>query len=96
MGTLRLIDCNLIVEEPESPLSDLLNELKIANGGRFAGLPDAVAIFPDERIAFREAKVAKRDRLNRPQHAFARLARSILGDRFDLAVVEWGYSVAEL
>jgi len=38
---------------------------------------------------------AKKDRLNPPQHAFARIARRILGEKLDLAAVEWGYEVAE-
>lgn len=95
LGRLRLIDTELMCVEPQPPLSELLQSLHTANGGRWAGLPDAVALFPDGRIALREAKVAKKDRLNAPQHAFARAARQLLGDKLDLAVIEWGYEVAE-
>jgi hypothetical protein len=62
---------------------------------KFRGLPDAIGIFPDGRVALREAKLAKKDRLNKNQHAFARAARTILGARLDLAVVEWGYEAAK-
>ena len=95
MGRLRLLNPDLVCVEATPPLSELLQQLRAANGGRWAGLPDAIAIFPDGRIALREAKVAKRDRLNRPQHEFARAAYKLLGHKLDLAVVEWGHEVAE-
>lgn len=95
LGELRLIDPDLFCIEPPTPLAELLASLRAANEGRWAGLPDAVAIFANGRVAFREAKVAKKDRLNPPQHAFARVARRLLGQKLDLAAVEWGYEVAE-
>jgi hypothetical protein len=95
LGQLRFIDPDLFCVEPSVLLLDLLKKLHASNGGRWAGLPDAVAIFPEGRVAFREAKVAKKDRLNEPQHAFARVARRLLGVKLDLAVVEWGYEIAE-
>jgi hypothetical protein len=95
MGRLRFVNTNLICIEPKPPLSQLLDELRAANGGSLAGLPDAIGIFPDGRIALREAKVAKKDRLNENQHVFARTARKALGARLDLAVVEWGYEAAK-
>jgi hypothetical protein len=94
LGELRLLDADLVCIEPPPVLDELFAALRAANGGRWAGLPDAIAIFPDGRIVFREAKVAKKDRLNAPQHAFARIARRLLGDKLDLAAVEWGYEVA--
>lgn len=95
-GRLTLVDPELICIEASSPLSDLLESLRLANNGSLGGLPDAVAIFPDGRVAMREAKVAKKgDRLNKAQHAFAPVARQLLGEKLDLAVVEWGYEAAE-
>ena len=95
LGELRLLDPDLKVIEPPTVLEQLLTALRALNGGRWAGLPDAVAVFPHDRIVFREAKVAKKDRLNPAQHAFARIARQLLGEKLDLAVVEWGYEAAE-
>jgi hypothetical protein len=95
LGELRLLDPDLRCIEPPAALEELFAALRATNGGRWAGLPDAVAIFPDGRVAFREAKVAKKDRLNPPQHAFARMALQLFGDKLDLAAVEWGYEVAE-
>lgn len=95
LGVLRLLDPDLVCIEPPGPLKELFAALRAANGGRWAGLPDAVAVFPDGRIVFREAKVAKKDRLNPPQHAFARIARALLGEKLDLTAVEWGYEVAD-
>jgi hypothetical protein len=95
MGRLSVVDPDLICIEPPLALSKLLDDLRSANGGRWAGLPDAVGIFADGRVALREAKVAKKDRLSAAQHGFARAARQLLGQRLDLAVVEWGYDVAE-
>jgi hypothetical protein len=49
-----------------------------------------IALFPDGRVAMREAKVRGKDRLSKTQHPFARLVRALLGGSLDLAVVEWG------
>jgi hypothetical protein len=95
LNRLTLLTPDLICVEPIPPLSELLDALRAANEGSLAGLPDAIAIFPDGSVAMREAKVAKKDRLNRPQHAFAPVARRLLGGKLDLAVVEWGYEAAE-
>jgi hypothetical protein len=38
----------------------------------------------------REAKVKGKDKLSDTQHPFARVARALLRERLDLAVVEWG------
>ena len=94
LGVLRMIDSDLVVIEAEPQLRELLECLYQANGCRWAGLPDAVAMFPDGRVFMREAKVAKKDRLSPNQHAFARVARKVLGGALDLAVVEWGYEAA--
>lgn len=85
---LTLLSPDLICIEASPPLSDLLATLRAANAGSLAGLPDAVSIFPDGRVVMREAKVAKKDRLNLPQHAFAPVARRLLGKTLDLAVIE--------
>lgn len=90
-GQLRFVSTDLICIVPGPPLSGVLEELRAANGNSLRGLPDAIGIFPDGRVALREAKRAKKDRLNPNQHAFARAARQVLGDRLDLAVVEWAY-----
>jgi hypothetical protein len=95
MGRLHFVNTDLICIEPGPPLSQLLDDLRAANEGSLAGLPDAIAIFPDGRVALREAKVAKKDRLNQNQHTFARAARKALGTRLDLGVVEWGYEPGE-
>ena len=81
-------DC--IAVQPEGELGDILHQLHARNGARWAGLPDVIALFPDRRVAMREAKVKRKDRLSKTQHGFARVARALLGDRLDLAVIEWG------
>ena len=58
-------------------------------------MPDVIALFPDGRVAMREAKVRRKDRLSKTQHPFARVARTLLGDRLDLAVIEWGDDLAQ-
>ncbi len=69
----------------------LLDLIRSRTGGSLAGLPDVIAVFPDLRIAFREAKcVDSKDRLSRVQHDLADLLRCLLGDRLDLQVVDWG------
>ncbi len=79
----------LIAVEPKGELADILRQLHAANGRRWGGLPDVVALFPDGRVVMREAKVRGKDRLSKTQHPFARAARALLGDRLELAVVEW-------
>jgi hypothetical protein len=77
----------------DGPLQTLLAQLRLANGGRLGGLPDVLALFPDGKVAMREAKnVAAKDRLGPKQHTFARAAQQLLGSRLDLAVIEWGES----
>ena len=81
---------DLVCVEKSGELGDLLDQLRIANGNRWRGLPDVIALFPDGRVAIREAKVSGKDRVSQTQHEFSKLARCVLGDRLDLAVVEWG------
>jgi len=94
-GRLVLMSPGLVCIEQTGELCDILQQIRVANGGRWAGLPDAVGLFPEGRIAMREAKVAGKDRLSPSQHAFARAARQLFGSRIDFAVVEWGRGVAQ-
>ena len=87
---------DLVCLEWNSEIATLLKKLRSANGDRWAGLPDVIALFPCGRIAMREAKVAGKDKISETQHAFARSARALLGSRFDLAVVEWGRETANV
>jgi hypothetical protein len=73
---------------------DVLRRLKLANGNKWAGLPDAIAYFPDGRVVMFDAKVAKKDRISQTQHDFARVASELLGSRLQLGVVEWGHEAA--
>ncbi len=93
-GCCVFMSPNLICVEPDDNFGAILAALRKANGDRWAGLPDAIAYFPDGRVAMRDAKVAKKDRLSSTQHSFARAARTVLGDKLDLAVVEWGVETA--
>jgi hypothetical protein len=89
-GRTVLVDKDLICVSMDGSLGDLLDRLYKANGSRWAGLPDVIAIFPDGRIGMREAKLSKKDRLSQNQHEFAKISKKLLGDELDLAVVEWG------
>ena len=91
-GRCVLVGPDLVCVREDGALAELLTKLRAAAGGSLGGLPDAIGLFPDGRVAMREAKnVRARDRIGRKQHRFARLARELLGERFDLAVVEWGH-----
>jgi hypothetical protein len=94
-GGLVLVGHDLICVQEEGPVRELLDSLRAAAPGRsLGGLPDILALFPDGRVAMREAKnVAAKDRLGPKQHAFAIVARNLLGEKLDLAVVEWGHSI---
>ncbi|MBI4782245.1 MAG: hypothetical protein HY785_13140 [Oscillatoriophycideae cyanobacterium NC_groundwater_1537_Pr4_S-0.65um_50_18] len=93
-GGLVLVDSDLVCVREEGQIQELLDILRTDNGGNLGGLPDAIAIFPDGRIAMREAKnIATKDRLSRKQHDFASIAQRLLGDRLNLTVVEWGRSL---
>jgi hypothetical protein len=89
-GGVVFMSPELVAVQPDGELADILQRLYAANGDRWAGLPDVIALFPDGRVAMREAKVKGKDRLSKTQHPFARIARALLGDRLDLAVIEWG------
>jgi len=92
-GRLVLVSPDLICVREEGLIKELLDVLRTETGGRLGGLPDVIAVFPDGRIAMREAKnAAKKDRLRQNQHDFARVAQKLFGDRLSLAVVEWGRS----
>jgi hypothetical protein len=94
LGRMKLIGGDFRCLVAEGCLGELLDQLRAANEGKWAGLSDAIGIFGDGRVALREAKVAGKDPLSRAQHGFARVAQELLGDRLDLAVVEWSYEEA--
>jgi hypothetical protein len=56
--------------------------------GSAGGFPDVVGA-RGTSVMMREMKLSRRDRLNANQHEFARVAQAMLGERLDLAVVEW-------
>ena len=94
-GTSRvLLGPEPVCVAKEGEMAILLERLRAANGHRWAGLPDVIAFGADGKVVMREAKVAGKDRLSKTQHAFGRGARSVLGERLDLAVVEWGKETA--
>lgn len=74
--------------EVEPAIGSVLEQLAAANGGRYGGMPDVVGRRGD-MIIMREAKRAGKDALRSNQESFADVARRVLGDRLDLAVVEW-------
>lgn len=79
---------DLVCVKVEGELWDVLQEIKAALG-KWSGLPDAIALFPDGRIVMRDMK-AGRDKLQETQHAFARTARGLFPGRIEFGVVEWG------
>lgn len=89
-GRLVLMSPDLVCIELTGELSRILHAVKNATGNRWAGVPDAIAVFPDGRIVMRDAKVAGKDRVSETQHTFARAARQLFGNRIEFAVVEWG------
>jgi hypothetical protein len=90
-GTCVLVGPDLVCISDDSPLHELVVQIRAATGGRLGGLPDVLAVFPDGRIAMREAKnVAAKDRLGPKQHSVARVVQRLFGARLDLRVVEWG------
>jgi hypothetical protein len=70
-------------------------DIRAANGNKWAGLPDALAIFPDGRIVMREGKLVGKDKVSDTQHAFARAACSLFASRVDFGVIEWGRRAAQ-
>ena len=91
-GRLVLVNSDLICVQEDGQIKEILDAVRSKTSGSLSGLPDVIAVFSDGRIAMREAKVAKKDRLQKNQHNFARVAQKLFGNRLDLAVVEWGYS----
>ena len=92
-GGLVLVGPDLVCVEANEDIAKILNELRAAMNGKLGGLPDVIALFPNGRIAMREAKhvgTRCKDRLGPKQHALAQVAQRLFGDRLDLAVVEWG------
>lgn len=90
-----LMSPDLICIPKDGELSTLLDALRVANGNRWAGLPDVIALFPNGRVAMREAKVAGKDCVSQTQHSFARVAYGLLGEKLDFAIIEWGHKTAE-
>jgi hypothetical protein len=90
-GRCVLVGPDLVCVGQDGALGELLTKLRTAAGGNLGGLPDVIGLFPGGRVVMREAKnIAARDRLGGKQHTFARIAQVLLGERLDLAVVEWG------
>lgn len=90
-GRCVLVGPDLVCLADDGPLQSLVAELRAANENSLGGLPDVLGIFPNGRIAMREAKnVFAKDKLGPKQHNFACAAQRLLGERLDLAVVEWG------
>lgn len=88
---LVIMGADLVCVSPNGEAGQLIDQLRRANGGALAGLPDVIAGFADARVAMREAKARKTgDRLQHAQHVMADVARAVLGERLNLAVVEWG------
>lgn len=76
--------------EVEPTLGSMLSQLVEANGRRYGGMPDVIGR-RGAGILMREAKRAGKDHLRPNQHTVADVARCLLGDRLDLAVVEWAH-----
>ncbi len=88
-GRIVLVGPDLVCLPHDGPAGDLVTQLRTAHGG-LSGLPDVVGQHHDGRVIMREAKALKsNDRLSASQHAFARTAQDLFGDRLDVAVVSW-------
>ena len=79
------VECAASHVETENILSRVLEE----RDGSLGGFPDAIAVFPDGRIALREVKRAGKDKVQPNQNAMADILRELFGKRADLALVEW-------
>ena len=88
-GGCVLVNHELKCIPEEGALGKVLTEIRSANSGSLAGLPDVIAIFPNGKVTFREAKRSGKDRLQPNQHKMANLLRELFGERLDLGVVEW-------
>ena len=74
----------------DEPIHGLIDRFMKANEGRLGGFPDVVAFWDDGRVSLQELKLHRKDQLKAKQHAAADCLRSLLGDRLDLKVLEWG------
>ena len=87
---MAFVDQNFVCIPSDGPIGWIFAEAKRANGNKGAGFPDVVAVFPNGRIALREAKNrSKKDRLQPQQHQMAEVLRDLYGSRANFAVVEW-------
>jgi hypothetical protein len=93
-GRVVFMSPDLTCVEATGELGDILRAIKAANNNKWAGLPDAIGIFPDGRIVMRDAKLAGGDKVSKTQHAFARVASTLFPGRIEFGVVEWGRRVA--
>lgn len=89
-GRFVLVNPDLICVQEEGLIKEILDAVRLETDGKLSGIPDVLAVFSNGRIVMREAKVAKKDRLQKNQHNFARVSQKLFGDRLDIAVVEWG------
>ncbi len=94
-GRVVFMSPDLVCVEATGEFGDILRQIRAANGNRWAGLPDAIAIFPDGRIVMRDAKLAGKDKVSTTQHAFARAAARLFPGRVAFGVVEWGRRAAQ-
>jgi hypothetical protein len=94
-GRVVFMSPDLTCVEATGELGDTLREIRAVNNNKWAGLPDAVAIFPGGRIVMRDAKLAGKDKVSVTQHAFARAAASLFPGRIEFGVIEWGRRVAQ-
>ncbi len=89
-GRVVLMSPDLVCVDMTGHVGRILRQIHSANGNRWAGLPDAVGLFPNGRVVMRDAKVVGKDKISATQHQFARAARQVLGPRVEFAAVEWG------
>ena len=88
-GKCVLVNHELICIPEEGELGEVLAKIRAENHGKLDGLPDVIAVFPNGKVAFREAKRSGKDRIRPNQHQMAKLLRELFGTRLDLGVVEW-------
>jgi hypothetical protein len=93
-GRVVFMSPDLTCVEVTGELGDILRAIKAANNNKWAGLPDAIGVFPDGRVVMRDAKLAGKDKVSDTQHAFARIATSLFPGRVEFGVIEWGRRVA--
>ena len=79
-GGCVLVNHELKCIPEEGAFGKVLAKIRSANSGRLAGLPDVIAVFPNGKITFREAKRSDKDKLQPNQHKMANLLRELFGD----------------